>query len=125
MIENRKLWVVSSAIRKTIDPKAKLIEVWLEEGLYDPDRKDMSSVMRKCRLALGNQEYYVADGREAKIACSAIEGEGLVWYVFKGAYDGKRFLVSDVRKSPTLESGKWLSTKTLSRTIYRKEKGIH
>lgn len=121
---NKKLWVMNGAIRKTIDPNVKAIEIWLADGLYDPERKDMSSVMRKCRLALWNQEYYVVDGGDARIACSAIEDEELIWYVFRGSYAGSEpiFLVKDVSRTKSLENGKWLPTKRMGRTIYDKAK---
>lgn len=118
------LWVANSAIRKTLDPKAKSIGIRLGETACDLDRKDISSVLRKCRLALYRQDYYVVADGGVLIACSTIEGRKLVWYVFSGAYDGKDVVVHDVSRSDRLDDGDWLSTKTLSRTIYRKERGI-
>ena len=118
------LWVANSAVRKTLNPEAKAIGIRLGEDACDLDRKDISSVLRRCRLALYRQDYYIVSDDGVTIACSAIEGGKLAWYVFYGAYDGKDIVVYDVRRSPTLDDGPWLSTKTLSRTIYRKEKGI-
>ena len=118
------LWVANSAVRKTLDPNAKSIGIRLGEEACDLDRKDISSVLRKCRLALWKQDYYIVSDGGVLIACSTIDGGKLVWYVFSGAYDGKDIVVRDVTCSDRLDDGKWLSTKTLSRTIYRKEKGI-
>lgn len=119
------LWVANSAVRKTLDPKAKSIGIRLGEDACDLDRKDISSVLRKCRLALFKQDYYIVAADDGvMIACSTIEASKLVWYVFSGTYDGKDIVVYDVSRSATLIDGNWLSTKTQSRTIYRKEKGI-
>ena len=130
------MWAANTSIRKTlinheellINPQ-KDIPIYVSflevRKLYEEYPESYVDILRIYKYALMNQVYYKIDGKKVEIACSQMIGETHMWYVFSLLYTrscwGHRILyIQSVDTSETLRNGKWLSVKTMGRTLSRK-----
>ena len=130
------MWVANTSIRKTLlDHEVLLLNPQKDIPIYvdfDEVKKlkeehpgSYIDILRIYKYALMNQAYYMIDGDKVEIACSRMVGETHMWHVFSLLYTcncwgGRILYIQGVESSPTLRNGRWLSVKTMSRTLSRK-----